>query len=79
MTGIPTTQMNTQVTKGVTIAGSSTGLALVINWLYGLKYGSQIPPDVAIVMAGFLGFMSGRIWNIIEQLLKKKGIDPEGE
>ena len=79
MTGIPTTQMSTQVTKGVTIAGSSTGLALVINWVWKLKYGSEIPPEVAIVLAGFLGFAAGRIWNLIEQILKKRGIDLEGE
>lgn len=78
MTGIPTAKVNTQVTKGVTIAGSSTGLALVVNWLYKLKYGAEMPPDVAIVLAGVLGFVAGRIWNIIEQILKKHGIDPEG-
>lgn len=83
MTGTPqpqTSKPGVQVTKGATIAGSSTGLALLVAWAYKLKYGMEMPPEVAIVMAGILGFVAGRIWMIVAQILKKKfGINPEGE
>lgn len=80
MTGTPTPPIQPafskpQVTKGATIAGSGTGLALVINWIYKMKFGAEIPPDVAIVLAGVLSFTAGRVWNLIEQFLEKRGYD----
>lgn len=82
MTGIPNNTPSPKrmdLGKGATIAGSGTGLALVINWVYKLKFGTEIPPDVAIVLAGVLSFVAGRVWVIMAQILKKWGINPEGE
>lgn len=72
--------MNAQITKGTAIAGSSTGVALLIAWIYRLKYNIEMPPDVAIVIAGVLSFTAGRIWSIVDQILEKKyDIDLDGE
>lgn len=77
---MPDAKISPKIVKGTTISGSATGLALLINWIYKLRFGYEIPPDVAIVMAGIFSFIAGRIWTIVDQILEKRfGIDADGE
>lgn len=82
MTGTPTNNpqpKKLELSKGVTIAGSGTGIAILINWIYKMKVGEEMPSEVAIVLAGILTFVAGRVWNLIDQFLEKRGYDVDGD
>lgn len=66
--------------KGTVIAGGTTIFAPLIPWLWNMHYPDRpMTPEVAAAAAGAVVLVLGFCYNIFVALLKKVGINPEGE